>query len=43
MALYSIESEQCLGMAHFGGAVTVNGESTVLKASSASECPITVQ
>ena len=29
MALYSIESEQCLGMAHFGGAVTVNGESTV--------------
>ena len=29
MALYSIESEQCLGMAHFGGAVTVNGESAV--------------
>ena len=29
MALYSIESEQCLGMTHFGGAVTVNGESAV--------------
>ena len=29
MALYSIESEQCLGMAHFGGAVVVNGESAV--------------
>ena len=29
MALYSIESEQCLGMAHFGGEVTVNGEGTV--------------
>lgn len=29
MALYSIESEQCLGMSHFGGAVTVNGESAV--------------
>ena len=29
MALYSIESEQCLGMAHFGGTVTVNGESAV--------------
>ena len=29
MALSSIESEQCLGMAHFGGAVTVNGESAV--------------
>lgn len=29
MALYSIESEQCLGMAHFGGAVSVNGESAV--------------
>ena len=29
MALYSIESEQCLGMSHFGGAVTVNGERAV--------------
>ena len=28
MALYSIESEQCLGMSH-SGAVTVNGESAV--------------
>ena len=28
MALYSIESEQCLGMSHHG-AVTVNGESAV--------------
>lgn len=28
MALYSIESEQCLGMSHHG-AVTVNGKSTV--------------
>jgi hypothetical protein len=26
MALYSIESEQCLGISH-SGAVTVNGES----------------
>ena len=28
MALYSIESEQCLGMSHHG-AVTVNGASAV--------------
>ena len=28
MALYSIESEQCLGISH-SGAVTVNGESAV--------------
>ena len=28
MALYSIESEQCLGMSHLG-AVTVNGENAV--------------